>query len=858
MRQQTRTVLIGALSVIALLASACATLPPVMGGTPNPAATSAPTTGDPTVTPPVPGERIAAVTEIAKQALAQELGVPVENIRVLSSGQVDWPNGCLGIAKPGVMCTDAIVPGYQIILEVDGKQYEVRTSLNGGTVAIAPEGITRGNEFPSAAQLARGQAAADLGMELGQITIVSAEPAEWPDACLGQPDPTELCAQMITPGYRVTLDANGTEVVYRTDESGQSIRRERQPQSADEFPAAAQAARDALAQELGVAADTITIQQAEAAEWTDSCLGLGGAAESCLQAITPGYRVFLEREGEQFIYRTDETGQSVRREPAGPAGGEFPAAAQAARDALAQLLGVPADQITIQSAEPMEWSDGCLGLGGPVELCLQAITPGYRVTLQAGGKQYVYRTDETGQAVRAETAATGSAGQTGAGASEPVITLSRDVDGACQDTRVDAQGVSFGACGMDMANAPFAGNAARLAQLEEMRQLFASFSASTPAGKVTFAGQGPIPAAASEQRMIAEWANLVGQEAQAGADGAGYGLGWKREGGIAGFCDELSVDASGHATLRSCKDQAAAETWTRLTADELTAFYGWLDRFSAAEAQVKDPAVADAMTVSLIFSGRGSGQASQADTDAMMQLANELLQQWAKATPVRYITTSAEVNIRQGPGETFDVVEKIAAGQQALVTGASRDDAWWRVVCPDTTAGHCWVTADAQYTQAVPPADSADQTATDEAAILAAVIRQVYTVDDTAGGNGKFPIVYLLTVEDNALGAIPYNSPARSVPAETQQAVLSALSDLPAQFKWVESAGEVKRNAQGAVEGNGAIITVGNVQPQSDGTVHVTASIYFAPMGAGGQTYVLEREGDAWQVTGKVGVSWIS
>lgn len=853
--QMSRTVLMGALSVIALVASACATLPPVMGGTPAPS--SEPATGG-TTTPPASSGGVAAVNEIARQALAQQLGVPVDNIRVLSSGAVDWPNGCLGIQKPGVMCTDAIVPGYQVILEVDGKQYEVRTNLTGSTALVAPEGSSgRAGEFPAAAQLARGQAAADLGMELGQITIVAAEPAEWPDACLGQPDPTEMCAQMITPGYRVTLDANGTEVVYRTDESGKSIRRERQPQSADDFPAAAQAARDALAQELGVAADTITIQQAEAAEWTDSCLGLGGAAESCLQAITPGYRVFLEREGEQTIYRTDETGQSVRREPSGQTG-EFPAAAQAARDALAQQLGVPSDQITIVSAEPVEWSDGCLGLGGPAESCLAAITPGYRVTLQAGGKQYVYRTDESGQAVRAETAATGSAGQTSAGGSEPVITLSRDVDGACQDTRVNAQGVSFGACGMEMATAPFTGDAARLAQLEEMRRLFSSFSASTPAGKVTFVGQGPLPASANEQRMIAEWANLVGQEAQAGAAGAGYGLGWKREGGIAGFCDELSIDAGGHATLRSCKNEAAEATWTRLTAAELTQFYGWLDRFGAAEAQVKDPATADAMTVSLIFSGRGSSQAAQADTDAMMQLATEVLQQWAKATPIRYITTSAEVNLRQGPGEQFDVIEKIAAGQQALVTGASRDDAWWRVVCPDSTAGHCWVTADAQYTQAVAAADSADQTATDEAAILAAVIRQVYTVDDTAGGNGKFPMVYLLAVEDNELGAIPYNSPARALDASTQQAVVAALSDLPAQFKWVASAGEVKRNAQGAVEGSGAIITVGNARPQSDGTVQVTASIYFAPLGAGGQTYVLERKGDVWQVTGKVGASWIS
>jgi hypothetical protein len=74
----------------------------------------------------------------------------------------------------------------------------------------------------------------------------------------------------------------------------------------------------------------------------------------------------------------------------------------------------------------------------------------------------------------------------------------------------------------------------------------------------------------------------------------------------------------------------------------------------------------------------------------------------------------------------------------------------------------------------------------------------------------------------------------------------------------VATAGEVKRDKQGIVEGKGAIITLGNIQPQADGTVQVSASIYVAPMAAGGQTYVLQRDGDTWKVTGKVGPSWIS
>ena len=52
------------------------------------------------------------------------------------------------------------------------------------------------------------------------------------------------------------------------------------------------------------------------------------------------------------------------------------------------------------AAEPVEWSDSCLGLGGPAESCLMAITPGYRVTFEARGASYEVLTDETGSAVR--------------------------------------------------------------------------------------------------------------------------------------------------------------------------------------------------------------------------------------------------------------------------------------------------------------------------------------------------------------------------------------------------------------------------------------------------------------------------
>jgi hypothetical protein len=53
-------------------------------------------------------------------------------------------------------------------------------------------------------------------------------------------------------------------------------------------PVAVVKAREVLAKDLNVGVGSIKIENYEREEWTDSCLGLGGPAESCLAVITSG------------------------------------------------------------------------------------------------------------------------------------------------------------------------------------------------------------------------------------------------------------------------------------------------------------------------------------------------------------------------------------------------------------------------------------------------------------------------------------------------------------------------------------------------------------------------------------------
>ncbi len=74
-------------------------------------------------------------------------------------------------------------------------------------------------------------------------------------------------------------------------------------------------------------------------------------------------------------------------------------AKQAAVDALAYNLNIPAGDIQVVSLEAVDWPDSCLGAGTGSMACNQVITPGYRIILAAAGKNYEYHTNLTGSSI---------------------------------------------------------------------------------------------------------------------------------------------------------------------------------------------------------------------------------------------------------------------------------------------------------------------------------------------------------------------------------------------------------------------------------------------------------------------------
>lgn len=78
---------------------------------------------------------------------------------------------------------------------------------------------------------------------------------------------------------------------------------------------------------------------------------------------------------------------------------------KAAIDAVAQNLGVAAEQVKLVSTQAVEWPDSCLGITMQGMSCAQVVTPGFRVTLEVAGKQVEYRTNQDATVIRPATTA---------------------------------------------------------------------------------------------------------------------------------------------------------------------------------------------------------------------------------------------------------------------------------------------------------------------------------------------------------------------------------------------------------------------------------------------------------------------
>jgi len=115
------------ISLMAILLAACATPATQAAPTPQPIPTTSGQGGMDTL----PVAR-------AKSFLADKLNINNEPIQIVNVQRVQWPDTCLGVQQPGIMCAMHVVDGFKITLSANGQSYEVHSNLDGSQIVLVP------------------------------------------------------------------------------------------------------------------------------------------------------------------------------------------------------------------------------------------------------------------------------------------------------------------------------------------------------------------------------------------------------------------------------------------------------------------------------------------------------------------------------------------------------------------------------------------------------------------------------------------------------------------------------------------------------------------------------------------------
>lgn len=268
-------------------------------------------------------------------------------------------------------------------------------------------------------------------------------------------------------------------------------------------------------------------------------------------------------------------------------------------DTFVQENSIDPATVTYVSSEQLDWPDGCMGVVRIGYLCAMVVTPGYRITIQVNNLTVELHTNLDGSAVLLAPLSTASV--------QPLWADWTDELAPCTEAQLSDQEIFSGGCSLALTSlGPL--SATEKTQLLDWNRTYAGFVAETPSGTLAFYGQGTQFASPDIQDTIAQWIdNLVqGSNTNATSVPQDLAISWSRAGGIAGFCDQMSISTSGEVTVLSCKSNVTPQPVRTLDPARLSQLNAWLAMYQPTSIVQKDEATADSMTVRLDFTGWGT------------------------------------------------------------------------------------------------------------------------------------------------------------------------------------------------------------------------------------------------------------
>ncbi len=158
------------------------------------------------------------VTRLALDTLSQKINADRKNIQLIHLARFNWPDAALGCPKPGIVYTQAIVPGHLALLKHGDKQYRVHLGNGRGLVCNLRQIPVKLDQviLDNLGKMAVEDLANKLGVNIESIKVVEDQNRVWPDSnfgCAGISDESETKS---IRGHLIKLAYQGRIFEYRT------------------------------------------------------------------------------------------------------------------------------------------------------------------------------------------------------------------------------------------------------------------------------------------------------------------------------------------------------------------------------------------------------------------------------------------------------------------------------------------------------------------------------------------------------------------------------------------------------------------------------------------------------------------
>jgi hypothetical protein len=164
------------------------------------------------------------VAKAVLRDLARRQGIFTSQLQIIDYNQQIWRNGCLELPQSDEICTQALIPGWRIVVSNGKQNWVYHTNNNGRSLRLASAN-TPSDKLPASVKNVVLQAASRRLQEpISQLTIIQAQQQTWSNGCVSLPRPDENCTEAIQGGWQVVVRGVDQTLVYHTNQTGSVVR----------------------------------------------------------------------------------------------------------------------------------------------------------------------------------------------------------------------------------------------------------------------------------------------------------------------------------------------------------------------------------------------------------------------------------------------------------------------------------------------------------------------------------------------------------------------------------------------------------------------------------------------------------